>query len=145
MTDLLLGGGLPPPTPSALTPVPAERCSRWPFPSARRGKGAAWGLKTPKTPTPRGGVFPRGGLGTTRLSLRRKWHSQFAPGNDHPCGEPFLLRDPLVPLREREKDNLKRCQPLAICLFPLWEREKAFRTHGLCWDRAFFLVKQKEK
>ena len=137
VSELLLGGGFTSPYP--LRPDPGASRAVLPMaislcPSRKR---RCLGPQNAQNPNPKGGVLPRGGLGTTRLSLRRKWHSQFAPGNDHPCGEPFLLRDPLVPLREREKDNLKRCQPLAIYLFPLREREKASRTHGFATIKPF--------
>ena len=32
-----------------------------------------------------------------------------------------------------------------IYIFPLREREKASRTHGVCYDRALFLDRQGEK
>ena len=62
MSDLLLGGGLPPPTPSALTPVPAERPGNAQNASACRGKRLDRSLKTLKTRTRWGGVY----LGTPR-------------------------------------------------------------------------------
>ena len=68
MSELLSGGGLPPPTPSALNPVPAEWPGNAQNASACRGKRLDRGLKTLKTRTlpvrsgtPRNlsGPFPR--------------------------------------------------------------------------------------
>ena len=51
VSDLILGGGLPPPTPSALNPVPAEWPGNAQNASACRGKSLDRGLKALKTRT----------------------------------------------------------------------------------------------
>ena len=54
MSELLLGGGLPPPTPSALTPVPAEWPGNAQNASACRGKRLDRGLKNAQNANPKG-------------------------------------------------------------------------------------------
>ena len=82
MSDLLLGGGLPPPTPSALNPVPAERPENAQNACACRGKRLDRGLKTLKTRTPRGYYF--GGLQPFSPCLSMKRASRNAPQANKP-------------------------------------------------------------
>ena len=56
VSELLVGGSLPPPTPSALNPVPAEWPGNAQNASACQGKGRACGLKALNTRTPWGGA-----------------------------------------------------------------------------------------
>ena len=82
VSDLVLGGGLPPPTPSALNPVPAEWPGNAQNASACQGKRLDRGLKTLKTRTPRGYYF--GGLQPFSPCLSMKRASRNAPQANKP-------------------------------------------------------------
>ena len=131
VSDLVLGGGLPPPTPSALTPVPAERPGNGQNASACRGKGDAWGLKTLKTRTPRGG-------GVFGEVLKSEW--AFSPtgrgkrqSGDLACsggvirGRCLALLGPIEPFSSTGKGK-SESQPPHDCLFLDRQGEKGIAS-----------------
>ena len=126
-----LGGGLPPPTPSALNPVPAEWPGNAQNASACRGKRLDRGLKTLKTRTRWGGGLlgdpPKSEWAFSPTGTGKRQSGDLACSGGVIRGRCLALLGPIEPFSSTGRGK-SESQPPHDCLFLDRQGEKGIAS-----------------